>query len=129
MADTQALTDDLYREIILEHWQHPQNYGVLADPDVDVAASNPLCGDSIRVMARIKNKKIDEISFTCSGCAISTAAASLLTTQIKGMPVSKFTATKPETFLSTLQIGFTPVRLKCALLCFSTLKSALQKRG
>jgi len=122
------MSDDLYREIILEHWAHPQNYGVLKKPDVDVTEVNPLCGDRIRIMAKIKAAKIDQISFTCSGCAISTASASLLTTMVKGMPVKKYCRLTPEEFLSTLQIGFTPVRLKCALLCFSTLKTALSEK-
>ncbi len=122
------MADPIYREIILEHWQNPQNYGELADPDIDVAEMNPLCGDKIRIMAKIKNKTIDEITFVANGCAISKASGSMLTIMAKKMKVAKFLTITPEDFLATFAIPFSPARVKCVLLGFSTFKKALKKR-
>jgi len=120
------MQDPLYREIILEHWKKPQNYGVLEHADIDVTELNPLCGDTIRIMARIKEGNIEEISFVSSGCAISTAAASLFTQRIKGSTVHEITKMKPEAFLDAFELTFTPARLKCALLAFSTFQKAIK---
>lgn len=122
------MTDLLYREIILEHWAHPQNYGTLDHPDIDVTQVNPLCGDQIHITARIKDHKIAAISFTSTGCAISTASASLLTTMVTGMPIKQFITMTPEAFLKKFEIGFSPVRVKCALLSFFTLQQSLKSK-
>ncbi|HEX3082830.1 MAG TPA: iron-sulfur cluster assembly scaffold protein, partial [Candidatus Saccharimonadia bacterium] len=65
------MEDPLYREIILEHWQHPQHYGVVAPADFDLSESNPLCGDQIRLTGRIEDGRLVEVAFTGEGCAIS----------------------------------------------------------
>lgn len=119
------MNDPLYREIIMEHWEYPRNYGVIKNADVDVTENNPVCGDKVRIMAKLKNKKIEDIKFTCSGCAVSKALASILTLKVKGMKVSEFSKMKPEILLGGLGVEFTPVRMKCALLGFNTLKKAL----
>lgn len=122
------ISDPLYREIILEHWEHPQNLGVLSKPDIDITRVNPFCGDTIRITAILRKGVVSDISFTSDGCAISTASVSLLTSLVKGMPVAKFLRITPEKFLSTFQIQFSPARMKCALLGFFALKSALTSR-
>lgn len=122
------MSDNLYREIILEHWKNPQNYGVLEKPDIDISELNPLCGDEIRITANVRNKKIAEILYTCEGCAVSKASASLLTLLVKEMKVDKFNDMTPDEFLNTFEICFSPARLKCALLGFSTLKKALKEK-
>ena len=119
------MDDPLYREILMEYWEYPKNYGVMKNPDIDVTKLNSLCGDKVRIMAKIKKGRIEEVSFTCKSCVIAKALASQLTLIVKGMKVKDFAKMKPEKFLSTLDIGFSPVRMKCALLGFSTLKSAL----
>jgi|SRR3989344_4900785 len=121
------MTDPLYREIILEHWTDPQNYGVLPKADLDITRANPLCGDKIRITATIAGGYISAIRFTSTGCAISTACASILTSLVTHMPIRQFLALSPETFLKRFEIGLSPVRVKCALLAFSTLKSALKQ--
>ena len=123
------MNDPLYREIIMEHWQTPRNYGVIKNADIDVTQTNPVCGDSVRIMAKLKNNRIQEIGFTCSGCAVSKALASLLTLKAKGMKVAEFRKMRPEVLLSGLGVEFSPVRMKCALLGFSTLKKALSPGG
>jgi nitrogen fixation NifU-like protein len=123
------MNDPLYREIIMEHWKYPRNYGVIKKADIDVTENNPVCGDNVRIMAKIKNKRIEEIGFTCSGCAVSKALASILTVKVKGMKVTEFRKMKPEILLSDLGVEFSPVRMKCALLGYSTLKKALSPGG
>lgn len=121
------MDDPLYREVLLDYWQNPKNYGVMKNPDVDVTKLNPLCGDKVRIMAKVKKGKILEVSFTCASCVVAKALASQLTVVAKGMKVKDFCKMKPETFLSTMEMGFSPVRMKCALLGFTTLKQELSK--
>jgi nitrogen fixation NifU-like protein len=120
------MEDSLYREIILEHWQNPQNYGVVKNPGFDVSDTNPTCGDKIRITGRIRGGKLIEIKFTCMGCAISKASASLFTEQIKGMQISKIKNLKDADVLKNLPIEITPARNNCALLCFKTIQTGLK---
>jgi nitrogen fixation protein NifU and related proteins len=114
--------DPLYREIILEHWQHPQNFGVIKNADFDVTENNPLCGDTIRLTGKIDNGRLTKIVFSGEGCAISRASASLFTEEIKGESLEKIKKKKNEDILELLGIELTPARTKCALLVFNTLK-------
>src|SRR5205807_6587528 len=107
--------DPLYREIILEHWQHPQNYGVIKNADFDVSENNPLCGDEIRLTGKIENGKLIKIAFSGDGCAISRASASLFTEEIKGERLDAIKKKKDKDVLALLGIELTPARTKCAL--------------
>jgi nitrogen fixation NifU-like protein len=118
--------DSLYREIILEHWQNPQNYGIVWKPDFDVNGVNPSCGDEIRITGKIKNGKIVEIKFISTGCAISKASASLFTEQLKNMSLSKVRKLKKEDVLKNLPVEITPARHNCALLCFKALQKIVK---
>jgi nitrogen fixation protein NifU and related proteins len=118
----ELMEDPLYREIILEHWQNPQNYGVVKNADFDVKDNNPSCGDKIRVTGKIKNGKLIDVKFESVGCAISKASASLFTAAIKGMGVSKIKKIKDADVLKNLPIEITPARHNCALLCFKTIQ-------
>ena len=82
---------DLYREEILEHWQNPQNFGKMRDADVVIEQTNPLCGDVITMYFKLDKKRltIDDVRFTASGCAISIAAASILSGALKGKKAEK----------------------------------------
>ena len=122
------MDDMLYREVLMDFWKNPKNYGVMKNPDIDVTKLNPLCGDKVRIMAKVKEGKIDEVSFTCESCVVAKAMATQLTMIAKGMKTKDFSKMKPEKFLETIEIGFSPVRMKCALLGFSTLKSALDEK-
>lgn len=121
------MEDQLYREIILEHWENPQNYGVMKAPDIDASDSNPTCGDTMRIMGKIKNGKLVSISFVSEGCAISKASASMFTEKIKKMPVSKIKKIKSEDILKEFSSDLTPARYNCALLCFKTFQNGLKK--
>jgi len=118
--------DPLYREIILEHWQNPQNFGVIKDADIDVQEVNPLCGDAIRLTAKTQNGKIKKILFSGEGCAISRASASLYTEEIKGESIDVVKKKLEKDVLALLGIELTPARTKCALLIFNTVKKAIK---
>ena len=119
MSDTD---DPLYREIILEHWQNPQNYGVIKDADIDISGNNPLCGDHIRITAKMVNGRVINIGFTAEGCAISKASASLFTEHIKDKSLEEIRRISKEEVLLQLGITISPARAKCAMLCVNTFQ-------
>ncbi len=121
--------DDLYREEILEHYQHPRHRGVLEHPDVTYEDANPLCGDRLRMDLTIRDGRVAEVAFSGEGCAISQAAASMLCERIAGRPVAEVRALGREDVLEMLGIELGPVRLKCALLGLKTLKAGLYGMG
>lgn len=121
------MEDPLYREIILEHWQHPQNFGALKNADIDVTETNPLCGDKIRLTMKIEDGKIKDVLFLGEGCAISQASASLFTEEIKGKNVKELKKIIPEDVIGSLGIQLTPGRIKCALLIYNSLIKAQGK--
>jgi nitrogen fixation NifU-like protein len=121
--------DQLYREIILDHYKNPRGHGVMEDPDVEAEGQNPLCGDevSIYVAFREDGETIDEIKFSGRGCAISQAATSMLTEIVEGKTASEVATMPRDELLDELGIPLTPMRLKCALLGLTTLRLALHK--
>jgi nitrogen fixation NifU-like protein len=82
------LSDDIYREIILDHYRNPRNKGKLVEADVSIHDSNPLCGDEIDIHLKVDGNKIKDIKFEGRGCAISQASASMLTEMIMGKPLT-----------------------------------------
>jgi len=118
--------DPLYREIILDNWQNPQNFGVVKNPDIDVRQVNTTCGDKIRLTGKIENGKLVQVMFTGDGCAISKASSSLFTEQLKNMPLSKVRKLTKEDVLKNLSVSISPARHNCALLCFRALQKGLK---
>ena len=114
--------DDFYRQNILEHYQNPRNFGTLDSPDISAEDSNPLCGDIIRIDLSVTDGVIAAVRFTGKGCAISRAAASMLTEEIVGKSLDDVKGIGREEVLEMLGIELGPVRLKCALLALKTLK-------
>jgi len=117
-----------YEEVILEHWRNPRNKGSLENPDIDVVEANPLCGDVVRLQLSVKEGTVKDVRFDGRGCAISQAAASLLTEMIKGKTVSELKEMKDEELLSALG-GVIKTRLSCALLPLRALRKGLSERG
>lgn len=139
---------ELYQEVILDHNKQPRNKGVLENPTNSAEGYNPLCGDHIHVYVNVKDGVIEDIKFDGSGCAISTASASLMTEALKGKTVQevqqifeKFhglvTDEEPdeaffEDFDSLMALSGVrefPVRVKCATLAWHTLREALKGGG
>ncbi len=137
--------DDLYQEIILDHSKHPRNCHPMDDANRKAEGYNPLCGDKLKLYLKLEDGIVKDVSFEGSGCAISTASASLMTESLKGKtreeavklldrfhellttesPVSKDLG-KLVVFCGVREY---PARVKCATLAWHTLKSALNNSG
>jgi nitrogen fixation protein NifU and related proteins len=120
-------SSDIYRELILDYYRNPRNYGKLDPHDIDAVDSNPLCGDEIEIQIRAsKDGKIEDIRYMGKGCAISQAAASMLTELAKGKPLVWAKDLSKEDILKMLgtsELG--PARIKCALLSMKVLKTGV----
>ncbi len=114
---------DLYREQILDHSRHPHNFGEIEDPDITYEDSNPLCGDRVRIDVKVADGVISDIKFSGRGCAISQAAASILTEMVKGHELDEVKEISAQDMLDELGIDISPARVKCALLGLKVLKS------
>jgi nitrogen fixation NifU-like protein len=137
--------EDLYREIILDHYKNPRNRGSLEPPAVRSEGHNPLCGDEIEVFLTVDDGVISDIKIGGQGCSISQSSASMMSAAVKGKPVAEARALihrfkhmmsidedgEPDTSaplgdLEALQgvVKF-PVRIKCAVLSWNTLAEGL----
>ncbi len=132
---------DLYQEIILDHYKHPRNAGLIEQPTCLAHGDNPLCGDKIAVTVKMKGDVVEDVRWRGAGCAISTASASLMSDAVKGKTraevdrlFEKFHSMvtgggspegldKLEVFSGVSEF---PVRVKCATLAWHTLKAALE---
>jgi nitrogen fixation NifU-like protein len=116
--------DDLYREVILEHYKNPQYRGELDPHDISFTDENPLCGDHIRIDLRVdKDGRVTDAAFSGHGCAISQASADLLLESVVGKTMDEVKALTKQDVLDLLGIELGPVRLKCALLPLKVLKA------
>ena len=118
---------DVYREMILDYYRNPRNFGKLEEYDISAHDTNPLCGDEIDMQIRVgPDSKIKEIRFTGKGCAISQASASMLTELAKGKRLEWVKQVSKEDILKMLgnpELG--PSRVKCALLGMKVLKTGV----
>ena len=109
----------------MEHYRHPRNYGELDTATITRHEHNPLCGDQLTLYLDIKDDMINQVHFKGKGCAISQAAASMLTEELEGKSVEFAKQLDKQFVLDLLGIPIGPVRLKCALLSLKTLKAGL----
>ena len=132
--------DELYREIILDHYRHPRHKGVIEGATGAIEANNPLCGDEVALSWRCGDGKLEDLAFTGRGCSICMASSSLMCESLAGRPleevgetVSRFRAMllEGETSeelgdLEALQgVAAYPVRIKCAILAWNALRDGL----
>jgi nitrogen fixation NifU-like protein len=122
--------DDLYREVIIEHYKNPGYRGHLDPHDIQFADSNPLCGDQIEITLRTDDRgKVTDARFDGHGCAISQASADLLIESIIDKPLEEVKKLNKQDILDMLGIELGPVRLKCALLSLKVLKAGVYGLG
>lgn len=138
--------DDLYQEIILEHYKEPKNQGTVAEANVHVEGRNPFCGDEIKLTMLVKDGIVQDVKFTGSGCAISQSSASVMTEHIKGKAVDQVKKLFEEfghmvrgeahmheqidemDELSAFQgVSSFPTRVKCAMLAWNAMKEGIEK--
>jgi nitrogen fixation NifU-like protein len=123
------MVDDMYREVILDHYKNPRGHGVIEDADAHAEGLNPLCGDEVTIYVQFDEdgETIDEVKFSGRGCAISQASTSMLMEMVKGRKADEIAALPKEELLEEIGIPLTPIRLKCALLGLGVLKVALHR--
>lgn len=117
---------DIYAETILDHYKHPHHKGELKDASVTHMEHNPSCGDRISIALKMSNGTIEDIAWTGEGCAISQAAMSLLSDELKGMPAADAETIDEKAIRTLIGVDVGTRRLKCALLCLHTLINALR---
>lgn len=138
--------DELYQDILLDHFKHPRNYGPLPDAEVLVDELNPTCGDHIRLTARLENGRVAEVRFDGKGCAISLASASMMSELMRGLTPEEARARavdfvafmRGEKDLDPDALGDLaalagvrqfPLRIKCATMSWHAMEKALGKLG
>ena len=138
--------DELYQDIILDHYRDPRQAGTVEDEELLVEEENPLCGDQIRLTAVIENGQVKDIRYQARGCAISMASASMMTEDLIGKPIEEVRARIhdfvelmrsereiPEDELGDLialeGVKHFPMRIKCATMCWHAAEQALEKLG
>lgn len=134
--------DDLYRQVIMDHYQHPRNQGDLPEGAISVDLRNPSCGDEITLQLLVNEGKVQDVRFKGAGCSISMASASMMSEAIKGLPVDQALALaqsfrsmmKGESVdldelgeLESLQgVSKFPARIKCATLAWQALERSVK---
>lgn len=145
-SDRSAQISALYQEMILDHYRKPRNKGEIPGADASVQMKNPLCGDEITLHVRFGENAIDDLSFSGRGCSISQASASMMTQLLKGREIGEVEtlrhafrkmvmgdeAAAGDSSLGSLRalsgVARFPARVKCALLAWNALETALEKR-
>jgi nitrogen fixation protein NifU and related proteins len=117
--------DELYRDQILEHYKRPHNFGRIENADLEFEDTNPFCGDEQHVTIKLdEDEKVAEVAFDGKGCAISTAATSLLTDELVGKSRQELLLLPKDFVLELLGIEISATRMKCAMLGLKVVKSA-----
>lgn len=135
--------DDLYRRVIMDHYQSPRNKGAMEDPDITIQLKNPTCGDRISLQMKVEDGKIKDAKFDGEGCSISMASASMMTQAVKGLEVNQAldlsdrfskmllgeeTNTDDFEDIESLQgVCKFPARVKCATLAWKAMEKGIKE--
>ena len=116
-----------YKDILIDYYRNPRNYGRIENAKIISKDANPLCGDEVEIFINVDNEKISEAKFVGNGCIISIAATSLLLEKILNADLNHVLKLDKEFILQLLGIDLSPIRLKCALLPLKALKLGVCK--
>lgn len=118
------MDSSIYREQIIDLYEHPLNFGTLENPDFSYEEDNPLCGDVVRIDVRLDDDgRVADVAWSGEGCAISQASASLLTEEIRGKTLDEVKAFPKDKLLELIGVPLSMARVKCALLSLKVLKA------
>lgn len=117
-----------YRDELLDHWRNPQNKGRLLDPTAVAKVSNSSCGDEIELMVNVEGGKITDVAFDGGGCALSTAAASMVTEKLRGMDI-KEVGEMSEDDVTEMMGEVNPGRIKCVTLPLMAIRELVKELG
>ena len=118
----------MYREEILDHSKRPRNEGKLEKEGVEKEGKNPSCGDETDIYIKTEEEEIKEIKHRTDGCAISTAATSILSDRLVGMSVEKVKGLDSDWVQDELDVDLSPMRIKCAMLPLKTIQEAWREK-
>ena len=121
--------DSVYRDLFIDIYKNPKNFGKLEEYDVKESNASPACGDNITIYLKVENGKVKDISFEGEGCVISIVSASVLTQNVKGENIEKIKNMDAKELFDLIGVDLknNPSRAKCALLSLNTLKKAIEK--
>src|SRR3989338_7272535 len=125
--DPKYVGEGIYRENILDHYKNPHNHGEIKNPDIKFTENNPLCGDVITINIKLSDSKVEDAKFRGVGCAISQAAASMLTDKIKGKTLKEAKNLQRGDIVNMLGIDIGVVRTKCATLGLVAIKNGINE--
>jgi nitrogen fixation NifU-like protein len=135
--------DDLYKEVILDHYRNPRNKSALPGAELSVTRNNPLCGDEITILAHVADGSVAAVAYQGTGCSISQASASMLTEAVsgravgdarglaarfRGMMAGEVDPSEEEfgDLIALKGVAKYPIRIKCAVLAWDVLQEALE---
>jgi len=116
---------DLYKDLIIDHYQNPRNFGDLENPTIKKRLENALCGDMVEMSLEIEDEKIKDVKFKGIGCAICIASSSMLSENVKGKKLLEVEKISQDDILKMLGIDLMPNRMKCALLPLEVVKECI----
>lgn len=119
------MSDDLYDDHILDHFESPYHKGRMENPTIAHEDENPLCGDQVHLELRVDGNRVVDARWDGHGCAISQAAASMLTEEIEGKTLDELRDFQAQKMLDIIRARLTASRQKCGLLCFKVLKTMI----
>ena len=119
---------EMYQDNILDHYENPSHWGTLEHPTFEIRDLNPLCGDEVRIQARLDDgDRLATVRFEGKGCVISLAAASMLMEEVEGKTLDEVKKMGRQDMLDLLGVPLTTMRVKCAMLPLRALEKAIQR--
>ena len=119
---------DIYRELVIDHYKHPRNFGKIEDATLSGKEDNVVCGDTVTFYLKLENDKVSSVLWNGEGCALSQASASLLSEKVKGKTLTELEAISEHDILAIVGANLNPSRKKCAILSVEALHTTITKK-